>query len=95
MMEYRPSFGRKVFGWSLLGLGALGTVLPILQGALFIVLGLFVLRHQYHWAQRGMAWAQARWPRQVAMVESLEARLVQRMRRWREQARSLLLMGRG
>lgn len=90
MMEYRPSLGRKVFGWSLLGLGVLGSVLPILQGALFIALGLFVLRHQYRWAHRGMAWAQARWPRQVEAVESLEARLVHHARRWREQVRSLL-----
>ncbi|MBW8271384.1 PGPGW domain-containing protein [Caldovatus aquaticus] len=90
MMEYRPSLRRKVFGWSLLGLGVLGSVLPVLQGALFIALGLFVLRHQYHWAHRGMAWAQARWPRQVEAVEALEARLVRRVRRWQAQARALL-----
>ncbi|GGG16259.1 hypothetical protein GCM10010964_00690 [Caldovatus sediminis] len=90
MIEYRPSLGRKVFGWSLLGLGALGSVLPVLQGALFIALGLFVLRHQYRWAHRGMAWAQARWPRQVAAVEALEARLVDRVRHWRRRLRSLL-----
>ncbi len=89
MIEYRPSMKRKLFGWSLLTLGVLGSVLPILQGALFFALGLFVLRHQYGWANRGMAWAQSRWPRQVDGVEALEARLIERGRNWADRARAL------
>jgi len=79
-MEYRPSLSRKVAGWSLLVLGVLGLVLPILQGGLFLALGLFVMRHQYLWAHRGMGWAERRWPNAVAKVEGLEARLIARMR---------------
>jgi len=75
-MEYRPSLPRKIAGWALLALGLAGAVLPILQGALFIALGLFILRHQYEWAQRGFAWAAERWPRAADRVEGLEARLV-------------------
>jgi uncharacterized membrane protein YbaN (DUF454 family) len=83
MMEYRPSLPRKVAGWSLLGLGVLGAVLPVLQGALFFALGLFVLRHQYLWAHRGLAWAERRWPHAVARVEGMEARLIASARsRW-------------
>jgi len=93
MIEYRPSLKRKVFGWSLLGLGALGSVLPILQGAVFFALGLFVLRHQYGWAHRGMAWMQSRWPRQVEGVEALEARLIARARGW--MCRASRMLGRG
>ncbi len=81
MIEYRPSVRRKVFGWSLLMLGVVGSVLPVLQGALFFALGLFVLRHQYAWAHRGMVWAQGRWPRQVESVEAMEGRAIAWFRR--------------
>lgn len=76
MMEFRPSLSRKIAGWSLLVLGVLGFVLPILQGALFTALGLFVLRHQYVWAHRGLGWAGDRWPNAVAKCEEMETRLI-------------------
>ena len=80
-MQHRPSLKRKVAGFALLFLGAIGTVLPILQGFLFIALGLFVLRDQYAWAHRGMEWLRARWPRQVVGVEAMEARMIAWFRR--------------
>lgn len=80
-IEYRPSLKRKVAGFSLLFLGALGTVLPVLQGFLFIALGLFVLRDQYAWAHRGMDWLRRRWPRQVVGVEAMEGRMIAWFRR--------------
>jgi hypothetical protein len=93
MMEFRPSLPRKVAGWSFLALGVLGSVLPILQGALFFALGLFVLRHQYLWAHRGLAWAARRWPHAVDKVEGMEARLIAWARhRW---ARLRRLLRRG
>jgi len=90
MMEYRPSLGRKVTGFSLLFLGAIGTVLPVLQGALFLALGLWVLRHQYRWAHRGMMWARDRWPRQVDAVEAMEERLLRWARARRDRVQALL-----
>ena len=86
-MEQRPSLKRKVAGFSLLFLGAIGTVLPILQGFLFIALGLFVLRDQYAWAHRGMESLRRRWPRQVQGVEAMEARMVAWFRRQGEKLR--------
>ena len=85
-----PSLTRKVAGFSLLGLGVLGTVLPFLQGFLFLALGLFVLRDQYPWARRLMERLHRRWPRQVERVEAMEARLVDWSRRQRERLRHLL-----
>ena len=87
MMEHRPSLKRKVAGFSLLFLGAIGTVLPILQGFLFIALGLFVLRDQYAWAHRGMDWLRRRWPRQVQGVEATEERMIAWFRRQSERLR--------
>jgi uncharacterized protein YqgC (DUF456 family) len=86
-MEYRPSLKRKAAGFSLLFLGAIGTVLPILQGVLFIALGLFVLRDQYAWAHRSMEWLRHRWPRQVVGVEALEGRIIAWFRRQGERLR--------
>ena len=90
MMNRRPSLPRKLTGFALLGLGVLGLVLPILQGILFMALGLFVLRDQYAWARDAMAKLHARWPRQVAGVEAMEARLVAWARRQTERLRRLL-----
>lgn len=93
MMQPRPSLSRKITGFSLLFLGAIGTVLPILQGVLFLALGLFVLRDQYAWAHRGMAWTRRRWPGPTARVEAMEARLVTWGRRQRERLRNLAPRG--
>ena len=76
MMPYNPSWTRKCAGFTLILLGALGTVLPILQGVLFLALGLFVLRDQYPWARFGMDRLRSRWPRQVEGVEALESRMI-------------------
>jgi Putative transmembrane protein (PGPGW) len=92
-MQLRPSIRRKVAGFSLLALGVLGLVLPVLQGGLFLALGLFVLRHQYGWAHWGMEWAHRRWPRATERVEALEARLVAWFRRQGQRLRRLLPAG--
>jgi hypothetical protein len=76
MMPGQPSLKRKVAGIGMLGLGVLGLVLPVLQGGLFLALGLFILRDQFGWARNGMSRLHARWPRHVGRVELLEARMV-------------------
>lgn len=90
MIEYRPSLPRKIAGWSLLGLGVVGFVLPVLQGTLFFALGLFVMRHQYTWAHRGMVWMHRRWPTAAKGVEAAETRLIARARDWTARCRALL-----
>ncbi len=90
MMEFRPSLSRKAAGWSFLGLGVIGLVLPFLQGFLFLALGLFVLRHQYLWAHRGMGWVESKWPGAVGKAEALETRMIERGRGARLRLRRLL-----
>ncbi|WBV43982.1 PGPGW domain-containing protein [Pseudoroseomonas cervicalis] len=80
MLTYRPSWKRKLAGWSLLVLGVIGLVLPFLNGIIPLVLGLFVLREQHAWSQRSLAWCHARWPAQVDRMGALEDRLAQRCR---------------
>ena len=90
VMPGRGSWRRKVAGLGLLVLGVLGLVLPILQGVLFLALGLFVLRDQYDWARRGMAKLERRWPRQVLQVAALEARMIGWVRRQANRLRGWL-----
>jgi hypothetical protein len=93
MMEFRPSIKRKVAGFALLVLGVIGLVLPFLQGVLFLALGMFVLRHQYIWAHRGMGWIAGRWPGAMTKTEDMEARLVLRLRAGAGRLRGLLRRG--
>jgi hypothetical protein len=89
-MTPRPSWRRKVAGIGLLVLAFIGTFLPILQGGVFLVLGLFVLRDQYRWAHRGMEWTRTRWPGPAAKVEAMEARLIAWGNRQGERLRRLI-----
>ncbi|MBK1659663.1 PGPGW domain-containing protein [Paracraurococcus ruber] len=89
-MPGRPSLARKVLGFLLLGVGVLGLVLPILQGILFLALGLFVLRDQYGWARDAMAKLRARFPRQVDGIEAMEARMIGWFQRQGDRLRKLL-----
>ena len=75
-MPGAPSLGRKVAGIGLLFIGVLGVILPILHGGIFLALGFFVLRDQYGWARRGMAWMRERWPGMTDRVEAMEAKLI-------------------
>jgi hypothetical protein len=63
-----------------MGLGVIGVILPFLNGTLFLALRMFVMRHQYVWAHRGMGWVAGRWPDMVGKVEAMETRLIARLR---------------
>jgi len=50
-------------GYGFLGLGFLGLFLPILQGLLFLAIGLIILSRHAAWAERLLHWLKARYPR--------------------------------
>lgn len=52
-----------VLGWFFLVLGVLGLFLPILQGALFLAIGLAILATEQVWAHRLLTWLRRRFPR--------------------------------
>ncbi|MCK5378914.1 MAG: PGPGW domain-containing protein [Acidobacteria bacterium] len=51
-----------VLGWALIILGVIGLFVPILQGILFILLGLWVLSRESQWAQRWLHKMRLRFP---------------------------------
>lgn len=60
-------------GYGFLTLGALGLFLPILQGFLFIAVGLLILARYAAWAQRLLDRAKERHPRVASLVDKAEA----------------------
>ncbi|HWX50253.1 MAG TPA: PGPGW domain-containing protein [Roseomonas sp.] len=78
MQPQRSSWKRKVAGWSLLTVGVAGLVLPLLNGTIFLLLGLFILRDQHSWSRRCLEWCDRRWPGQMGKLEKFEAKAAAR-----------------
>ena len=52
-----------VLGWGFVLLGIVGLFLPVLQGVLFILIGLFILSSEYVWAHHLLHKLRERFPR--------------------------------
>lgn len=70
-----------VAGWSFLLLGIVGLFLPLMQGILFIVIGLLILSSEYVWAHRLLAKARTRFPKIVGAAEKARERTACWLRR--------------
>lgn len=70
-----------VAGWGFILLGIAGLVLPILQGVLFILVGLALLSTQYAWARRLLARLRERYPKLHRLADQAIARANRWMRR--------------
>jgi uncharacterized membrane protein YbaN (DUF454 family) len=58
-----------VIGWMLIALGVVGLFLPVLQGVLFILLGLYVLSRESETAHRWLQRGRRRYPRVDAKLK--------------------------
>ncbi len=58
-----------VLGWAFILLGIAGLFLPVLQGILCLLIGLFVLSAEYPWAHRLLHRLKARFPRIAAQFD--------------------------
>jgi uncharacterized protein len=72
----------QVLGYSLLVLGVLGMVLPILQGFLFLFVGLIILARHAPWAERLLDYLRQKSRRLDRAITKAEARTHE----WRERA---------
>lgn len=61
-----------IVGWGFVILGLLGLVLPLLQGFLFLALGLYILSLEQPWVRRQRARLSQRYPRAAARVDAME-----------------------
>ena len=72
----------QVLGYAFLVLGALGMFLPILQGFLFLFVGLIILARHAPWAERLLDQLRRRSPRLDRAITKAEAKTHE----WRETA---------
>lgn len=70
-----------VAGWGFLLLGFIGLFLPVLQGILFIVIGLVILSAEYAWAHRLLQRAKQKFPGIARHVERAKEFVEKHMRR--------------
>ena len=63
-----------ILGWVFIFLGILGLFLPILQGILFLTIGLILLSRESVWAAANLDWLKTKYPRFGAIYEEAERR---------------------
>ena len=69
-----------VVGWLILALGVVGLFLPILQGVLFLLIGLIILSSEYIWAHKLLTRILLRYPKLAAHVQQARSKAHQ----WKE-----------
>jgi uncharacterized membrane protein YbaN (DUF454 family) len=70
-----------IVGWIFILLGIAGLFLPILQGVLFIVIGLVILSSEYVWAHKLLTRLRERFPVVARYADEATQRAAQWMRR--------------
>ena len=58
-----------LLGWGFVALGVVGLFLPVLQGVLFLLIGLFILSSEYVWAHRLLQEVRNRFPKAALRCE--------------------------
>lgn len=70
-----------VLGWAFIVLGVIGLFLPIMQGILFLIIGLTILSTEYVWAHHLLAKLRARFPRIATYSDLARAKATGWLRR--------------
>ena len=70
--------GILIVGWAFIVLGIIGLVLPVLQGILFLLIGLLILSTEYAWAHNLLHKLRQKFPRIASQMD--QARL--KAQRW-------------
>lgn len=81
MNQKRKRWLLLLTGWGFILLGIAGLFLPILQGILFLLIGLGILSSEYVWAHRLLQKLQKRFPKIAAHVHQASERARSRVNR--------------
>lgn len=73
--------GVLLLGWGFILLGIAGLFLPVLQGVLFLLIGLIILSSEYVWAHKLLQRLRGRFPSVARKAEEAQARAAAWMRR--------------
>ncbi len=74
-MEEFKRIGILIVGWFLVGLGVIGLFLPVLQGVLFIMIGLLILSSRSETVKRWLKHLEERHPHHHERMEKWRARI--------------------
>ena len=74
--------GIIVLGWIFILLGIAGLFLPILQGILFLLIGLIILSSEYVWAHKLLTRLKTRFPKLAAHADAAHHKADRLMHRW-------------
>lgn len=72
-MPISPRFKRValiIVGWVFIVLGIVGLFLPVLQGILFLLIGLVILSTEYHWARKLLAKLRTHFPKLDSVIRA-------------------------
>jgi uncharacterized membrane protein YbaN (DUF454 family) len=70
----------QIVGWCFILLGILGLFLPILQGVLFLLIGLIILSSEYVWAHHLLNRLRQRFPKLSSTAEEATAKAARWLR---------------
>ena len=70
-----------VLGWAFVLLGIVGLFLPVLQGVLFILIGLFLLSSEYIWVHHVLQRVRQRFPRVASQFDHAKEKSARWLRR--------------
>lgn len=74
--------GVLALGWAFILLGIAGLFLPVLQGILFLLIGLVILSSEYIWAHRLLVKFKVRFPSVAKQLDQATAKANAWMARW-------------
>ena len=75
-------WGVLAAGWTFILLGIAGLFLPVLQGILFLLIGLIILSSEYVWAHKLLTRLKERFPKMGAHADAAHRRADRIMERW-------------
>ena len=64
----------QIVGWAFIALGIVGLFLPILQGILFLLIGLMILSTEYVWAHHLLKRLREKFPRLSETLDQATAK---------------------
>ena len=70
-----------IVGWGFIVLGIAGLFLPVLQGILFLLIGLVILSSEYAWAHQWLTKLRNRFPAAARQADAAEAKAKMWLRR--------------
>ncbi len=81
MLDWIKKFGLLVLGWMFIGLGIVGLFLPLLQGILFILIGLAILSSRSKTIRRFLEYLERRYPHHHKKVEAWKEKIKKFLRK--------------